>query len=510
MKSFERLVEDKNRVIKDCDDFIKELKDISLRTSNISILIKLLSAKKEKYLELKYDNYKESALSVENLDEKIYRQIVILEKQGISESNTTKKQSLDRFFIEYKDQQKLKFIIEKFNFIKNHYKSLIILLGLTPFIVYFVLNKNIGYIPMPSSSDIFPVLTSLTLAGLSLLFILYLAPIMQLIIAFCIRDIKSNVIWCVYLFSCAVTLAVAVYNFSKEGIAIIIFIPLIIGIFIYCYFSSKKLNKKDKFFDSLLLAFFGIISFLSPFIIFITIVERVNYSSFEDCVFLILIVSLSVILSIFLLLVKDIYSFAFIFYVFIIINCLQLFVLHDRIVQISDLGNIKYKYLSIEKSALGALPKRICDITNINLAEENLTILYADNKLTIKDENNNSASCGNVFPEYIKFSCEDNECKNIKEATNIKYQNRNLSYAIVDKNTLKENNFTIGTTAKVTPKVNITYIEKQNDVILLHNIKAISTLGKFYYLETIGYKNENNEKTKFELDSNKIISRVKE
>jgi|GEM_PF-5704353 len=51
MKSFERLVEDKNRVIKDCDDFIKELKDISLRTSNISILIKLLSAKKEKYLE---------------------------------------------------------------------------------------------------------------------------------------------------------------------------------------------------------------------------------------------------------------------------------------------------------------------------------------------------------------------------------------------------------------------------------------------------------------------------
>ena len=91
MKSFERLVEDKNSVIKDCDDFIKELKDISLRTSNISILIKLLSAKKEKYLELKYDNYKESALSVEHLDEKIYRQIVILEKQGIFESGVSRK-----------------------------------------------------------------------------------------------------------------------------------------------------------------------------------------------------------------------------------------------------------------------------------------------------------------------------------------------------------------------------------------------------------------------------------
>ena len=173
------------------------------------------------------------------------------------------------------------------------------------------------------------------------------------------------------------------------------------------------------------------------------------------------------------------------------------------------IANVEYKYLSIEKSALGALPKEICDITNINLAEENLTISYADNKLTIKDENNNSALCGNVFPEYIKFSCEDNECKNIKEATNIKYQNKNLSYAIVDKNTLKENNFTIGTTVKVTLKENITYIEKQNDVILLRNIKAISTLGKFYYLETIGYKNKDDKEIKFELDASKIISRKK-
>ena len=93
MKSFERLVEDKNRVIKDCDDFIKELKDISLQTSSISALIELLLKKKEKYLELKYDNYKELALSVENLDEKIYRQIVILEKQGIFESGDSRKKS---------------------------------------------------------------------------------------------------------------------------------------------------------------------------------------------------------------------------------------------------------------------------------------------------------------------------------------------------------------------------------------------------------------------------------
>ena len=47
------------------------------------------------------------------------------------------------------------------------------------------------------------------------------------------------------------------------------------------------------------------------------------------------------------------------------------------------------------------------------------------------------------------------------------------------------------------------YDENGTDgVIKLHNIKAISTLGKFYYLET-------KDGTKFELDASKIISRKK-
>ena len=604
MKSFERLVEDKNRVIKDCEDFIEELKDISLQTSNISILIKLLSVKKEKYLELKYDNYKESALSVENIDEKIYRQIVILEKQGIFESGVSRKKSnkllklknileelestdikkydnysnelrdiydvisggniltlaelldidikqhkkaiyqsyetkiseqlilikqkygdkfkessmyvaegkklkitLDKFSTEYKDQGKLKFLLEKAGFIKNHYKSLIILLGLTPFVVYFVLNKNIGYIPMPNSSDIFPVLTSLTLAGLSLLFILYIAPIMQLIIAFCIRDIKSNAIWLVYLISCIATLVLAVlmvykdYNLSKEEIEIIIFILLIIDIFIYYRFNSKKLNKKDKFFDSLLLALFGIICFLSPFIIFITIVERVDYSSFEDCIFLILFVLLSVILSIFLLLVKDIYSFAFIFYVFIIINCFQLFLLHDKVIQISDLGNIKYRYLSIDKSALYTLPKEINDISEITPFEGKEAFLYIENNLSIIDSNKKDQNLSIVIsPKYLSFSCNNKECKYIDKAINIKFHNNVLNYCL-DKNCTnqKEEKATV----KMKQRKDITYTEKRDGTVWLHNIKALSTLGKFYYLET-------KDGTRFELDASKIISRQKQ
>lgn len=55
-----------------------------------------------------------------------------------------------------------------------------------------------------------------------------------------------------------------------------------------------------------------------------------------------------------------------------------------------------------------------------------------------------------------------------------------------------------------------TYYDKNETggVIKLYNIKALSTLGKFYYLEAIGC--EKNEKIRFELDSSKIISREKQ
>lgn len=44
---------------------------------------------------------------------------------------------------------------------------------------------------------------------------------------------------------------------------------------------------------------------------------------------------------------------------------------------------------------------------------------------------------------------------------------------------------------------------KTNGVVKLYNIKALSTLGKFYYLET-------KDKVRFELDASKIISREKQ
>lgn len=91
----------------------------------------------------------------------------------------------------------------------------------------------------------------------------------------------------------------------------------------------------------------------------------------------------------------------------------------------------------------------------------------------------------------------NNKCKDINKSKNIKFENNVLSYQL-DKNYTEEN-----VTVKIEKKEYITYIEKHDDTVWLHNIKAISTLGKFYYLET-------KDGIRFELDASKIISRKKQ
>ena len=184
-----------------------------------------------------------------------------------------------------------------------------------------------------------------------------------------------------------------------------------------------------------------------------------------------------------------------------ILSCFLLGAIANRL----GMTNVEFKYLSIEKSTLGALPKGIYDISKIAPFENKPVFSYIDNNLTMEhDEKNNTISYTNVSHKYIQFGCEEKNCNDIKDAININYQDKKLSYTTKDKEDIsKENNFTIETTANLKTKDNITYTEESRDIIWLHNIKAISTLGKFYYLET-------KDGTKFELDASKIISRKKQ
>jgi hypothetical protein len=234
--------------VKKYNKYSNELKGIYdvVLGDNILTLIDLL--------EIDIKKYKEGILQNRKIE--ISEQLILIKQKYGDKFNESSmyvaeekklKITLDKFCIEYKEQEKFRFFIEKANFIKNYYKSLIALLGLTPFIIYFVFNKNIGYIPMPESGDIFSLLVSLALAGLSLLFILYLMPILQLTTAFYIRDIKdifAVFISSVFLSGLLITLILRNCSFisEKSELFFLFFILLILFLYSYIYVSFKKFH----------------------------------------------------------------------------------------------------------------------------------------------------------------------------------------------------------------------------------------------------------------------------
>ena len=166
-----------------------------------------------------------------------------------------------------------------------------------------------------------------------------------------------------------------------------------------------------------------------------------------------------------------------------------------------EISNVNYKYLIIEKSSAGALPEKIYDISKISQFENSTALSYTNNTLSIKD-NNNYLNLS-ISPRYLSFFYQDKELKDLEKASNIIYRN-NMLYCDIYENTIYKKAIQKGgITVKMKEKEHITYTEQHGDTIWLHNIKAISTLGKFYYLET-------KDGEKFELDSSKIISRANE
>ncbi|WP_103630772.1 hypothetical protein [Campylobacter concisus] len=192
---------------------------------------------------------------------------------------------------------------------------------------------------------------------------------------------------------------------------------------------------KDYIFDSILKQIVSII----VIVIIIILLAKIQYYLSNNIVKLMIkLFSISILISFviplgFLLYMHEIYQtgeYRLILSGFIVAIQVYFFVtITDNIANNFEIANVKYKYLSIEKSVASALPEKICK----NAKNKN-----CDFNKTYYDENETSG------------------------------------------------------------------------VMKLYNIKALSTLGKFYYLETIGYKNKNDKEIKFELDASKIISREKQ
>lgn len=215
-------------------------------------------------------------------------------------------------------------------------------------------------------------------------------------------DIFNNeLVFFIFIFLisfCLFSFLLKFYNWLKKMNISVAFIVVIIGcIFIGCIFLAEYIMKTN-----------GLMQLFLYFLIYICILVLIFL--FTELIY------------------KDknpqlfVLAFAVMLFIVIFNYC------SDDIAKKFEITNIEYKYLSIEKSVLGALPEEICK--------------------------------------------------------NGKNKNRDFNKTYYDEN-------------------------ETGGVIKLYNIKVLSTLGKFYYLETIGYKNENNKETRFELDTSKIISRQK-
>ena len=177
-----------------------------------------------------------------------------------------------------------------------------------------------------------------------------------------------------------------------------------------------------------------------------------------------------------------------------------------KIVQVADLGNINYKILSLKRDALNALPESVCQ-NNQNgcigdgakdgcYAKQKAQIVsYNKAELAVKDGNETYIFSG--VNDEIKFIDANDADIGVASSDEVVFENSVLTYG---KNgnrsgSLKASAVNLSPVCK-------TYAWKQDDSVKLYNVKVLSALGKFYYLQTKSGE-------KFELDSSLIISKQK-
>ena len=164
--------------------------------------------------------------------------------------------------------------------------------------------------------------------------------------------------------------------------------------------------------------------------------------------------------------------------------------------------------LSLKKDPLNALPKNVCQ-NNQNgcigvgakdgcYAKQKAQIVsYNKQKaeLAVKDGNETYIFSG--VNDEIKFIDAKGADIGVASSDEVVFENSVLTY---DKNgnrsgSLKASAINLSSVCK-------TYAWKQDDSVKLYNVKVLSALGKFYYLQTKSGE-------KFELDSSLIISKQK-
>ena len=506
MDNFKKLIQEKNSAIKEYGDFIKTLKNKEC-DKDVLGLIGLLKDRLAKFENLSCDNYSQTAADIDELNDRIYRQVNLL-------ANLDKlSRDLDVYkkYNEVYNQKRIKlFVSEQICRVKKYYQILIALLGLIPFIIYFIFSQNVGFFSVSGSDSIFSLLSALAISGFGLFIILYIFPALHLVLIVSDDGDEKNEkpFYAIYLMATLVGIAFigAGYFFPAAADLNYYFAAFIAPIVVSCLLCSFKNGK----FDIPLLLFMishGFLSFATPFMVALFAYVRVSEDGFTTA-FLVLFMAFFAVLFRALITSKDIDYFKIIFWSLIIINLVIVAVMSGKIVQVADLGNINYKMLSLKKDALNALPKSVCQ-NNQNgcigagakdgcYAKQKAQIVsYNKQKaeLAVKDGNETYIFSG--VNDEIKFIDANGKDIGVASSDEVVFENSVLTY---DKNgnrsgPLKASAINLSPVCK-------TYAWKRDDSVELYNVKVLSALGKFYYLQTKSGE-------KFELDSSLIISKQK-
>ena len=480
---------------------------------------------------------KEINFKLKTLDIRIYECLRIarheLKKDNKNMRNFVKEPMFQSYF--YKDHVRNIHDFQKstVNFIKKYYLALAILIGAIPFVLYFIVNKNIGSFPALDTLNILSLFGTIAISGAGLLFILYLFPILHIIWIYSSQDIKQDykhmcpkeipLVSIVFYLIAACYFLISKYKpefiktilafefikniLSSELLPIyfcIGFIVLVIARFAITDTSLRKIvnDFKDRFSVLVFMFFNEFFWSFMPAVLLLILYVRVGNNSI-----LILSSMILSIVAIFILITKkdfDIYKLSFCLLIFA--NFAILIFSSDNIIKIANYGNIDYKMLSLKKDALNALPKSVCQ-NNKNgcigdgakdgcYAKQKAQIVsYNKAELAVKDGNETYIFSG--VNDEIKFIDANGADIDVASSDEVVFENSVLTY---DKNGNRSG--PLKASAVNLYPVCKTYALRQDDAVKLYNVKVLSALGKFYYLQTKSGE-------KFELDSSLIISKQK-
>lgn len=550
----EEILYNKHKEIDECKKFIEFIEKYFLNSSksasNSNILINLLNQKVKILNSLDYQNCKNLVLSFEKLDDEIYNQIEILKneinqdfnsknnidkklknsnkndicdlfkieniKRYLSKNNLLKNEYFEKYIYKKSVKVKKEAFFDIFNFIRAHQWISTFLFFSFGFVIYILFFFFQGYIPTISQSELlYQIIQS---SGIFLLIPCLIISLVFWYSSIYINDRQNgnfdNKIFKYFSKSLFVNLTSYIAASLSIWLVLQIF-PLEIYKLLVRFFYLF-----EKYLFEIRQEFFILLIIFITFLLFNFLLSKIIKSQKFQIVFYALLLFIYASMAIYVLFITNsLFKVSFILFMFVSIvlfwksridneinkkeylylvcfsTTLMMFSVpvffSDYIYKTLNISGVEYKYIILDKKADEFLPNDM--ICKFNCEKEVEIISYIDGNLTYKTDNGSEIR-----------NLEDKDCLTFVDDNNKTINTNNKKFTFKDENLtfIKENNTTQNVKASFNYKSCLTYAKYKNDSIVLYNIEAISTLGKYWYIKT-------KFDDKFELQNDFIKIKVK-